>query len=356
MGEDARAQRAPQRLGAGVGRADADDVGAAPEGLQRDLNGEVLVGLDDLPVLVEVVDQHPPAGVVPLQQVPIADQGGEIRAGRIVADVDQRRVDLVPLPLDLVIDLRGAEQALFLQTVRQGGQVEKARVRAQLPGHQADVLVGLVVPGGDTGVPHQGADVRDGAVPPGILLQPGDELPDEIAPAHAQPPGPNPLEQLHRPLGEGAVGLVLVLPVLHQNAALDGVEGPQPFHQVLPPCSRLVDGDLHHAQLPGLGEHPADQRAGDPQLLRNIALPLVLQIVPAGDIGEFFLLFLAEHGASFLHVSVTYVTLAYLGGHCKAQCRHPASRRQSPQPKPHRREPPFGGAFRVIPPSVLPPA
>ena len=105
VSKDAGTQCAAQRLCTGVCRADANDVWAAPESLQRDLNGKVLIGLDNRSILIKVVDQHTAAGTLLLQQIPIADEGGEIRTGWIVADIDQRSIDLVPLLLDLVINL-----------------------------------------------------------------------------------------------------------------------------------------------------------------------------------------------------------------------------------------------------------
>ena len=170
------------------------------------------------------------------------------------------------------------------------------RSRAQLLGHQTNILIGLIIPSGDAGISHQGTDVCDGAVPLRVLLQPTHKLPDEVTPADAEALCADLPEQLHRALRERTVGFILILSVLHQNAALKGAERPQPFQQIIHPCSRFVDRDLHHAKLTGLGKHSADQRAGNAQFPCNIALPLVLQIVPAGNIGEFFLLFLTEHG------------------------------------------------------------
>ena len=68
--------------------------------------------------------------------------------------------------------------------------------------------------------------------------------------------------------------------------------GPlQLFQQ--PGClgARFMDHDLYHAQLPGLGEHTADHRTGHAQLPGNVALPLILQIIPAGHIRQLLLLF-----------------------------------------------------------------
>ncbi len=170
VGEEPGAEGPAQGFGAGIGGADADDVGAAPQRTDGDLDGEVLVGLDHGALLVEVVDQHPPAGPLPLEQAAVADQGGEVWAGGIVSDVHQGGVQGFPLLADLTVDLGGAQQLLFLQALRQGGEVEKMGNRPQLLGHEPDVFVGLVIAGGNAGVAHQGADVGDGAVGPGVLL------------------------------------------------------------------------------------------------------------------------------------------------------------------------------------------
>ena len=55
-----------------------------------------------------------------LEQAAVPDEGGKVRAGGIVSDIDQGGVDLLPLLMDLAVDSRGAKQPLFLQTVRQG--------------------------------------------------------------------------------------------------------------------------------------------------------------------------------------------------------------------------------------------
>ena len=62
VGEEAGFEGPAQGLGAGVGGADADDVGAAFQNVNGDLNGKILLRLDDGSRLVEVVNQHPPTG------------------------------------------------------------------------------------------------------------------------------------------------------------------------------------------------------------------------------------------------------------------------------------------------------
>lgn len=161
----------------------------------------------------------------------------------------------------------------------------------QLLRHQPDIFVGLVIAGGDAGVSHQRADVGDGAFRLGIFLQPGHQLSDQIAPAHSQTAGADLPQQIHGPLGEQLVGGVVICALLHQDAAADGMGPLQLFQQ--PGClgARFVDHDLHHAKLPGLGEHTADHRTGYAQLPGNVALPLILQIIPAGHIRQLLLLF-----------------------------------------------------------------
>ena len=73
-----------------------------------------------------------------------------------------------------------------------------------------------------------------------------------------------------------------------------------------------MDPDFHHAGLPGLGQQAADHGPGDVQLPGDVALPLTLQIVTAGHIGQSFMLFSAHlHGAAsllmcFIGQQVTY--------------------------------------------------
>ena len=217
MGQDPGVQRAPQGPGAGIGRADSDDPGALLQGLHGDLDGEVLIGLDHHPRLIEIVGQHPAAGMVMLQQAAIPHQRGKIRAGGVVADVHQSGVHLPPLPADLAVDLCGAQQPLFLQALRQSREIEKVGRSPQLLGHQADILIGLVIPGRDVGVAHQRADVADDTVPLGIPLQPGHQLADEIAPAHSQTTGTDLPQQLHSAPGEALIGLIVLCPALYQD-------------------------------------------------------------------------------------------------------------------------------------------
>ena len=143
----------------------------------------------------------------------------------------------------------------------------------------------------------------------GVLLQPGHQLADEVAPAHPQAAGADLPQQGHRPLREPLVGLVAVRPILHQDAPLDQAGAPELLQQGVRLALRVVDLDLHHAELPGLRQETADHGAGDPQFPGNIALLLVLQVVPAGRVDKPLLLFQTQFhsGAPFLR-DVTYVT------------------------------------------------
>ena len=233
-----------------------------------------------------------------LEQTAVPNQGGEVRTGGIVSNVDQCGIDLFPLLVDLPIDLRGAEQLLFLQAVGQGRKIEKVRGGTQLLGHQPDVFVGLIIPGWDTGVAHQRADVGDAAVGLRIFFQPGHQLSDQVPPAHTQAMGTELSQQFNGPLGEGLIGGVVVLAVLYQDTAPDGTRQPEPVQQTRRLRPRLMDGDLHHPQLPRVREHPADERTGYPQLSGDIALLLILQIIPAGYVsqaGPFFLTYFHDH-------------------------------------------------------------
>ena len=120
---------------------------------------------------------------------------------------------------------------LFLQAVRQGGEIDKVGGGPQLLGDEADILVGLVIAGGDAGIAHQGADVGDGTAQLGMCLQPGDQLSDQMAPADPQMPGAELPQKLYRTLREQLVGGVVVFAVLHQNAVPDGGGQPQLFQQ-----------------------------------------------------------------------------------------------------------------------------
>ena len=87
VGEDPGPQGAPQGFLTGVGGADAHDMRALLQQLQRDLDGEVLIRLDHRACLVEVVDQQPSTGVLLLEQAAVPDQGGKVGAGGVVSDV-----------------------------------------------------------------------------------------------------------------------------------------------------------------------------------------------------------------------------------------------------------------------------
>ena len=76
-------QGALQRLDAGVGRAHPDDIGTLPQGFDGNLNGKILLGLNDRACLVKVIDQHPSACPLALEQAAVPHQGGEIGAGRV---------------------------------------------------------------------------------------------------------------------------------------------------------------------------------------------------------------------------------------------------------------------------------
>ena len=143
-----------------------------------------------------------------------------------------------------------------------------------------------------------------------MLLQPGDQLADEMAPADAQAAGAQLPQQLYRPLGEQLVGGVVVPAVLHQHAVPDGGGPAQLLHQGLPLGDRGTDHDLHHAQLPGLLEHAADQGPGYPQLLGNVALLPVVQIVALGHIGQLLQFLLIAVHRYPRAADVTFVTLS----------------------------------------------
>ena len=80
IGQETRLERAAQGLHAGIGRTDADDAGAPFQGFHRNLNGKILFRLDHRTRLIVIVHQHPPAGVLLLEQIPIPDQGCEVGA------------------------------------------------------------------------------------------------------------------------------------------------------------------------------------------------------------------------------------------------------------------------------------
>ena len=161
-------------------------------------------------------------------------------------------------------------------------------------GHQPDVFVGLIVAGGNAGIAHQRTDIADGAVHLGICLQPGYQLADEVAPAHAQAMGADPPQQVYGSLGKQLIGSVVVLSVFHQDAAADGTGQPQAVQQAGCLGSRFMNGDFHDPQFPGLGEHAAYQRAGYAQLSGNIALFLIFQVIAPGNIRQLFLLVLTD--------------------------------------------------------------
>ena len=186
--------------------------------------------------------------------------------------------------------------------------IEEVGGGAQLLGHEADVFVGLVVAGRDAGISHQGEDISDGAAGLGIFLQPGHQLADQVAPAYPQAAGADLPQLVHGPLGEQLIGGVVVPAVLHQHAPLEGGGQPQPVQQDSALFPRFVDGDMHHAQLPGLPQHPAHQGTGHPQFPGNVDLLPVLQIVAPGHMGQTEELFLAGRQAAHLPFYTAAVT------------------------------------------------
>ena len=105
MRKEAGFQCAAHCLRARVRGAHSDDVGAAFEHVDRYLYGEVLIGLNNIAVLIKVIDEHPAAGPALLQQIAVAHERGEVGAGGIVADVDKGRVQQFPLAVYLALDL-----------------------------------------------------------------------------------------------------------------------------------------------------------------------------------------------------------------------------------------------------------
>ena len=164
-------------------------------------------------------------------------------------------------------------------------------VRSQLLCHQADIFIGLIVPGRNVCISHQGANVGDGAVCPGVFLQPGYQLSNQVPPADPQAAGAQLLQERDSALGKLLVCGVVVLTVFHQDAALDGAGRSQPFQQPGLTGARFMNRDFNDSQFSGFGQHPADQGPGYPEFLRDIALLLLIQIVAPRHIGEPFLLF-----------------------------------------------------------------
>lgn len=123
-------------------------------------------------------------------------------------------------------------------------------------------------------------------MPPGFLLQYAYHLADEMAPADAHPAGTQPLQQCNGRQGQGLVGLAVAALVGAEDHIPQGPAGTHLFRQILPLLAGGVDRDLHHTQLPGLTEHPADQGAGDPQFLGDVTLLPVFQVIPRGHMGQ----------------------------------------------------------------------
>ena len=119
-----------------------------------------------------------------------------------------------------------------------------------LLGHEAYILVGLIVAGGYARIPHQRAYIRYSAAGLRVLLQPAHDLADEIAPADAKTPGAELLQKLKGALGEEAVDIVVVSAVLNENPALDGAYAPQSVQEPGRFCLRVMDGYLDHAPAP----------------------------------------------------------------------------------------------------------
>ena len=55
--------------------AQPDDIGTLPQGFDGNLNGKILLGLNDRACLVKVIDQHPSAGPLALEQAAVPHQG-----------------------------------------------------------------------------------------------------------------------------------------------------------------------------------------------------------------------------------------------------------------------------------------
>ena len=146
-----------------------------------------------------------------------------------------------------------------------------------LLGHEAYILVGLIVAGGYACIPHQRTYICDSAAGLRVLLEPAHDLADEVAPADSEPLCAELLQKLQRPLGEHEVYVVIVAAVLNEHTALNGAYAPQPVHQ--PCCFRLrvVDGYLNYAQLSRLRQQAADHGAGDSKFPGYVALFVILR-------------------------------------------------------------------------------
>ena len=96
---------------------------AAAEHVHRYLDGEVLLGLYHMAILVEIIDEHAAAGALLLQQAAVAHKGGEVGAGGVVAYVHEGGVQRFPLAVYLAVDLGRTEHFLFLQALGQRGEL-----------------------------------------------------------------------------------------------------------------------------------------------------------------------------------------------------------------------------------------
>ena len=159
--------------------------------------------------------------------------------------------------------------------------------RAQLLRHQADVFIGLVIPGWNAGVAHQGTNIRNGAARLRVLFQPGDELANQIAPTHAQTAGTDLPQQIHGSLGEHLIGVILILAILHQDTAPNGAGQPQPLQQAgrLGPPGSWIRISTTPSSRASLSIRLTSGR-DTPSSAAISLLLLVLQVIPPGHMGQ----------------------------------------------------------------------
>lgn len=130
-----------------------------------------------------------------------------------------------------------------------------------------------------------------------IFFQPGHQLSDQVPPAHTQAMGTKLSQKFNGPLGEGLIGGVVVLAVLYQDAAPDGTRQPEPVQQTraFAPGSWMVISTTPSSRA---SESIRLMRGRDTPAPGDIALLLILQIIPAGYVsqaGPFFLTYFHDY-------------------------------------------------------------
>ena len=158
------------------------------------------------------------------------------------------------------------------------------RLRSQILGQKAYVLIGMIVTDGESRISHQRANIAYQAVRLWVFLQPCQKLSHKISPSHPQASGMQFLQKLYRPLGQTPICQPIIPAVLQDTSAQQRKLPAKPLKQPGRPTARFMYRNLHHPKFPGFRKHTAHHGPGDTQFPRNITLLLIFQIITPGHI------------------------------------------------------------------------